>query len=126
MYGLFENADLQRSLELLSENGFELVIDNVRPSVVDTKNKVKYQEYQKSNKIVTILNSKQSNESDDTITIDFIILVDDKRETIKFCVKTYDEVKAFVDADEAEVNEMFIAAMKSRAEAVSSFTKSLK
>ena len=64
-------------------------------------------------------------EPDENVTVDLKIVEDSNEEILKFCAETYDDIEKFVNANEAEINEMLVEARKERAKAVGSFMKSL-
>ena len=125
MFGMFERDDLDKTIEFLDASGYEIVASNQKPSVYDTKYTVLDQKYRKENRIISMLFSHYK-EPDENVTVDLKIVEDSNEEILKFCAETYDDIEKFVNASEAEINDMIVEARQERAKAVSSFMNSLK
>ena len=130
MYGLFEEKDIDKTIRLLETNGFQIVKENRKPSLYNTKNEVVVKDYSLSDRIITFLYSFHEPDgsllSGQNVMVELKVDVDGREETLMNNASNYTDVESFVNADQNKINDMLMSARKRRAEAMNGLIKNLK
>lgn len=130
MYGLFEEKDIDKTIQLLESKGYRLIKENRKPSMYNTKNEVLVREYRLSDRIVSFLylfhEPSDESPSGQNVMIELKLDVDGKEETLMSNAGDYADIESFVNADQSKLNEMLSDVREKRAEAMGGFIQSLK
>ncbi len=130
MYGLFEEKDIDKTIQLLESKGYQLVKENRKPSMYNTKNEVLVREYRLSDRIVSFLYSyhepSDESSSGQNVMIELKLDVEGKEETMMNNAGNYEDIENFVNADQDKLDAMLSATRQRRAEAMDGFIQSLK
>ncbi len=130
MYGLFEEKDLDKTIQLLESKGYQLVKENRKPSMYNTRNEVLVREYRLSDRLVSFLYSYQEpsdeSPSGQHVMIELKLDVEGKEETMMNNAGNYADIENFVNADQDKLDAMLSATRQRRAEAMDGFIQSLK
>ncbi len=110
MYGLFEEKDIDKTIQFLESEGFQIVKENRKASIYNRKHEVLVRVYRLSDKIVSFLYSyhepSEASPSGQHVMIDLKLVVDGKEKTVMDNAGYYSDVENFVNANLDELNEM--------------------
>ena len=130
MYGLFEEKDIDKTIQLLESKGYQLINEKRKPSMYNTKNEVLIRKYKLSDRIVSFLYSfhepSDESPSGQNVMIELKLDVGGKEETVMSNAGNYADIESFVNADQDKLNKMLSDARENRAEAMAGFIQSLK
>lgn len=113
MFGIFEKTDVERTVELLEMRDYSMK-ENKRKSIYNTSDTVIFRKYRNNNRIVSFMFSKE-------IMVDLIILINNEEIIIKHCVKDFNEVCDFINANDEEIEIVLREVMEKKADTMFQF-----